>query len=74
METKDGAGSQNGQDDISECRASAMGDQNFAECLCEGPNACQYALPFGYAFLCQHPRVKEIVANTKKSMQTVTNG
>ncbi len=59
--------SQHPLDDITECRARSMGTQDFAECLCEGPNACQYALPFGYAFLCRHPRLHEIVENTRKS-------
>ena len=51
---------------ISECKAVAVGLENFAECLCVGPNACEYALPFGYAFLCQHPRLQEILENTKR--------
>jgi hypothetical protein len=53
---------------IRECRAAATGAQGFGECLCEGPNSCEFALPFGYAFLCQHPRVQEIVENTRKAM------
>ena len=72
MDTKDNAGAQVAPAEIRECRAVAIGAQNFAECLCEGPNGCQYALPFGYAFLCQHPRVKEIVENTRKSAQALT--
>ena len=52
--------------EIAECRAASVGIVGFAECLCVGPNACAYALPFGYAFLCRHPRMNEIVGNTQK--------
>jgi hypothetical protein len=52
--------------DINNCRAISVGETNFAECLLTGPNSCSYALPFGYCFLCQHPRLSEIVENTKK--------
>ncbi len=55
--------------DVSECRANSIGIAGFAECLCTGPNACAHALPFGYAFLCRHPRIAEIVENTKKERQ-----
>ena len=51
---------------IEDCRAHAVGASGFAECQCDGPNACAYALPFGYAFLCQHPRLNEILEKTKK--------
>ncbi len=53
-------------EDIAECRALNIGVSGFAECQCVGPSNCAYALPFGYAFLCQHPRIEEIVANTEK--------
>jgi hypothetical protein len=53
--------------DIHSCRAVSLGETNFAECLLEGPNSCSYALPFGYCFLCQHPRLSEIVENTKNT-------
>ncbi len=52
---------------ISECRAADVGIVNFAECLQGGPNSCEFALPFGYAFLCRHPRMLEIIENTRKS-------
>jgi len=71
MDTKKPKCSQNPAEDISECRAAWMGQEDFAECLCQGPNTCQFALPFGYAFLCQHPRVREIVDNTSKPLQEV---
>jgi hypothetical protein len=40
-----------------ECRTLDLGIQGFAECLRQGPSRCRYALPFGYAFLCSHPRL-----------------
>jgi hypothetical protein len=52
-------------DGIEECRAVVISNNNIAECLLVGPNSCDYALPFGYCFLCQHPRLNEIVENTK---------
>ncbi len=54
---------------IEDCRALDVGIESFAECLKSGPNFCNFALPFGYAFLCRHPRVHEIVKNTKKQAQ-----
>jgi hypothetical protein len=48
------------------CRADSVGISGFAECRCAGPNMCVYALPFGYAFLCRHPRLNEILENTRK--------
>ena len=54
-------------EEIAKCRAIEVGIEDFAECLCVGPNACEYALPFGYAFLCKHPRMSEILENTKKA-------
>lgn len=56
--------------EISACRAESIGVSGFAECLCQGPNSCPYALPFGYAFLCQHPRTDEIIEATKKDRLT----
>lgn len=71
MMTKDNESAERIPQEISECRAVDVGVVNFAECLCEGPNACQYALPFGYAFLCRHPRIGEIIENTKKTRNNV---
>ncbi len=60
--------------ELADCRAEAIGLSGFAECRCEGPNACAYALPFGYAFLCQHPRLNEILENSRKiHTQTALN-
>lgn len=56
------------KDSIDDCRAVVVDKNNIAECLNTGPNSCSYALPFGYCFLCQHPRLDEIIDNTKKSL------
>ncbi len=52
---------------IQNCRVLEIGIEDMAECLKQGPSTCSYALPFGYCFLCKHPRLDEIIANTKKS-------
>ncbi len=49
------------------CRATDIGLEGLAECLQNGPNQCSYALPFGYCFLCRHPRLDEILEKTRKS-------
>ena len=51
---------------IENCQAVDVGIGDFAECLKAGPATCTHALPFGYGFLCMHPRVADIVENTKK--------
>jgi hypothetical protein len=51
---------------IENCRVVDIGIGSFAECLKAGPATCSHALPFGYCFLCMHPRVDEIIENTKK--------
>lgn len=56
---------------IKNCRVAEIGVENFAECLQQGPNFCPHALPFGYCFLCRHPRLDSIIENTKKA-QLVT--
>ncbi len=56
---------------IKNCRVVEIGVEKFAECLQQGPCTCAYALPFGYCFLCQHPRLDEIIENTKKSQAIV---
>jgi hypothetical protein len=52
---------------IENCRVYDIGITQFAECLQKGPNTCTYALPFGYCFLCKHPRLDEIIENTRKA-------
>jgi hypothetical protein len=58
---------------IKNCRVVEIGIANFAECVQQGPATCSYALPFGYCFLCMHPRLDEIIENTKKAQQAVKN-
>jgi hypothetical protein len=52
---------------IENCRVLEIGVENLAECLQQGPSTCSHALPFGYCFLCKHPRLDEIIANTKRT-------
>lgn len=52
---------------IENCRVLEIGVENLAECLQQGPSTCRHALPFGYCFLCMHPRLDEIIANTKRT-------
>jgi hypothetical protein len=54
--------------DIENCRVVETGIGNFAECANWGPVECPHALPFGYCFLCMHPRIDDIVENTKKAL------
>jgi hypothetical protein len=56
---------------IENCRVVEIGIVDFAECVQQGPATCSYALPFGYCFLCMHPRLSEIIENTKKAQQAV---
>ena len=72
MATNSPVNSERTLEPIDECRVIDVGIERFAECLCEGPNTCEYALPFGYAFLCQHPRLNEILENTKKLAHEVS--
>ncbi len=55
------------------CRVVNIGLDGFAECTDVGPKACPYALPFGYAFLCQHPRLAVMLENTRKAKMTAGN-
>ena len=61
--------------EIKDCRATDIGIPNLGECLRSGPSSCSYALPFGYCFLCKHPRLNEILENTRKAQlaETVLN-
>lgn len=51
---------------IENCRVVEIGVEKFAECLQQGPSTCSHSLPFGYCFLCRHPRLDEIIENTKR--------
>jgi len=53
--------------EIEGCRVMPIGVKDFAECLLPGPNTCSYALPFGYCFLCHHPKLSDIIENSKKA-------
>ena len=50
------------------CRVLDIGIGDFGECFKAGPATCSHALPFGYCFLCMHPRVSEIIENTKNQL------
>ena len=52
---------------IPNCQVQAVGVEHFAECPQQGPQPCSHALPFGYCFLCTHPQVDEMLANTRKA-------
>jgi hypothetical protein len=52
---------------IENCRVVEIGISKMAECLKPGPCTCSYAVPFGYCFLCKHPQLGKIIANTKKA-------
>jgi len=54
--------------EIENCRVLDIGIGDFGECLKAGPATCSHALPFGYCFLCMHPRVGEIIENTKNEL------
>ena len=51
--------------DMQVCRATDL-TGTFAECLVEKPAMCQYAMPFGYSYLCGHPERGAIIDNTKR--------
>ena len=53
-------------EELKGCRVYNIGLDGFAECMDVGPKACPYALPFGYAFLCRHPRLDAIIERTRK--------
>ena len=52
--------------DLQVCRAADL-TGTFAECLVEKPHGCQYAISFGYSYLCGHPERGAIIDNTKRS-------
>jgi hypothetical protein len=49
------------------CQVMDVGLDHFGECPQQGPQPCSHALPFGYCFLCTHPRVDEMIENTRKA-------
>ncbi|MFH1184392.1 MAG: hypothetical protein V1755_05045 [Chloroflexota bacterium] len=50
-------------------RTLDLGLDGLAECLQAGPNACRYALPFGYSFLCSYPRRSQVGPRTGELLQ-----
>jgi hypothetical protein len=56
---------------IENCRVIEIGIADFAECVQQGLVPCSHALPFGYCFLCMHPRVNDIIENTKRAQQAI---
>ena len=53
---------------IENCRVVDIGLGNFAECTEWKAVNCSHAVPFGYCFLCMHPRVEDMIENTKKAL------
>jgi hypothetical protein len=54
---------------IPNCRVVEIGLGDFAECTEWRAVHCSHSLPFGYCFLCMHPRVENMIENTKKALQ-----
>ena len=52
------------QTDLSQCRAAEMTRQ-FASCQSNQATVCEYAMPWGFKYLCGHPFRKAIIENTK---------
>lgn len=50
------------------CRAAEL-TELYAECLVEKSGVCEYAMPFGYGYLCGHLDRKTIIANTSNSRE-----
>ena len=49
------------------CQVQEVGVDHFAECPQRGPQPCSHAMPFGYCFLCTHPRVGEMLDNARQA-------
>jgi hypothetical protein len=58
----------NNADSINDCQVIEIGIGDFAECAQWGPVTCEHAIPFGNSILCMHPRVKEMIENTKNRL------
>ena len=52
--------------DLEKCWVAEIGLDGFAECRMSGPNQCSHAVPFGYCFLCSHPRLNEIIEKNRE--------
>ncbi|MCA0445062.1 MAG: hypothetical protein LCH54_02410 [Bacteroidetes bacterium] len=55
------------------CRAKAIGGTGLVDCLCEG-TICQYAMPFGYSHLCNHPEKHTIADSSKADSNKTESG
>ena len=53
-------------DNIANCRVIEIGIGDFAECAQWGPVTCEHAMPLGSGYLCMHPRLDDIIKNTRK--------
>jgi hypothetical protein len=53
---------------LANCRVIETGIGDIAECTQWDAVSCTHALPFGYCFICMHPRVGEIIENTKQAL------
>ena len=53
------------------CQTLDLGLEGFRECPEAGPNACVYAVPFGYGFLCNHPRLVQPGLDSEHSIHRV---
>ncbi len=62
---KNGDTTQGLSGETANCRVVNIGLDGFVECLDVGPKACPYAVPFGYAFLCRHPRLAARLEDTR---------
>jgi len=51
--------------DARTCRARGIGLRDYAECLVDDSQGCQYALRFGLGFLCKHPDWEDIARNSR---------
>jgi hypothetical protein len=56
---------------LENCRVIEVGIDGVAECVQQGQAHCSHVLPLGYCFLCLHPRLGDIIENTKKAQAAV---
>jgi len=58
-------------DGLENCRVIEIGIADFAQCVQQGQPLCFHALPLGYVSLSMHPRVNEIIENSKRAQEAV---
>ena len=56
---------------LENCRVVEIGIDGYAECIPQGLVPCSRALLFDNHFLCTHPRLDEMIENTKKAQQAI---